>query len=196
MKKSEKKTFGKVFLKTGGQYNMKEQICKEEQSRNVAKGVMSSEEFAEFSASICNRFVQLCNIRINRITKDYAQAVVDVSDDLRNTFGRLHGGLLFTLGDTVAGMEARQDGRLYVTQSSNFEYISNVDSGRIYGTGRCVYRGKRMVVVQVEISAEDGKLLAVGTYNMMPTSMPAMKKTVSERGGYSEQFHGSARKSS
>lgn len=84
----------------------------------------------------------------------------------RNIHGILHGGYILLLADCAAGLTAYTDGRGYVTQSQNFNFIRSVASGKVYATGKVVHRGRTVVVVRVQVTDETGRLLGDGTFNM------------------------------
>ncbi len=88
-----------------------------------------------------------------------------------NLSGYAHGGLLAAMADTAAGIAARGDGRDYVTQSLNINYISNIRSGQLCARGEVVHRGKTITVVRVRIENEAGKLLVEASANMFCTGI-------------------------
>ena len=59
------------------------------------------------------------------LEQDYAVCKLDIRPECLNPFGMVHGGALCTLADNAAGMAAHTDGRLYVTQSSAFQFVKN-----------------------------------------------------------------------
>lgn len=59
------------------------------------------------------------------LEQDYAVCKLDIRPESLNPFGMVHGGALCTLADNAAGMAAHTDGRLYVTQSSTFQFVKN-----------------------------------------------------------------------
>ena len=81
-------------------------------------------------------------------------------------FGMVHGGALCTLADNAAGMAAHTDGRLYVTQSSTFQFVKNQGSGTIYAAARVRHRGRSTALVSVEITGDNHRLLAVAEFTM------------------------------
>ena len=66
----------------------------------------------------------------------------------------------------AAGMAARGDGRLYVTQSAHMNFIRNRKEGTLYARAKVVNRGRTVVIVRVEIVDEKDCLLAEGTMDM------------------------------
>lgn len=99
---------------------------------------------------------------------------VEIPEATKNGYGFMHGGYLFTVADTVAGMTAISDGSLYVTEDSHFQFIGNVKEGTLIADGRALHRGNTITTVLVDISTDDGKLLCHGTFNMfkIPSTTP------------------------
>lgn len=91
---------------------------------------------------------------------DRAVLVMEAEPRHQNPSGRIHGGALFTLADTAAGLAARSDGRLYVTQNADIHFIRSQSEGLLRAEGMVIHRGRSTCVVRVELTGEDGKLLA------------------------------------
>ena len=70
------------------------------------------------------------------------------------------------VADCTAGVTAHMDGRGYVTSDSHIQYISSIREGMILSEGQILHRGRSLVTVLVRLTAEDGRLLAQGTFNM------------------------------
>lgn len=112
-----------------------------------------------------NNFMDRNGISVIEVSEERAVLKSEIIDDFLNPYGYVHGGLLFTLADCAAGMLARTDGRKYVTQTANVNFIANVKDGTIIAKASFVSRKKRVSVVHVEIYWVD-TLLADFTFNM------------------------------
>ncbi|MDD3346090.1 PaaI family thioesterase [Oscillibacter sp.] len=97
---------------------------------------------------------------------DYAVCKLEVRPESLNPFGMIHGGAICTLADNAAGVAAHTDGRLYVTQNSTFYFMGNQRSGTIYATARVRHRGRSTVLIQVDITGDNEKLLATAEFSM------------------------------
>ena len=95
---------------------------------------------------------------------DYSKFRMDGRPDLLNPHGMIHGGALYTLADNAAGYAAHTDGRRYVTQTSSFHFLRNQGGGIVYAEGRVIHRGRTTCLTSVEITSEDGTLLATGEF--------------------------------
>lgn len=76
--------------------------------------------------------MQANHIRLISVKPDYAKLSMDIAKEALNVFGCIHGGALFGLADTTAGVAAFTDGKHYVTPSGNFHFIGNVSSGVVF----------------------------------------------------------------
>ena len=113
-----------------------------------------------------NPFMDFCGIEAVRAEHDDCEVKKTITATDKNPHGFVHGGLLFTLADCVAGLTARSDGRNYVTQSAHINFIKNLTEGTIHAYGTTLSRGRTIVIIRVQIKSEDGRLLADGTVDM------------------------------
>ncbi len=111
-------------------------------------------------------YIQYNGIVIDRIGMEESVLHVEMRHELENPYGMAHGGLLFTLADTVSGVTARADGRRYVTLDASIHYLKSGRKGRITATGHTVHRGRTVTVVEAAVTDDEGSLLASGTVTM------------------------------
>lgn len=113
-----------------------------------------------------NPYRELNGIVFIKIEQDYCKAEMIIKPEHINVGGYVHGGAFFTIADCVGGMTARTDGRKYVTQSAHINFIKNVQKGTVTAVGRILSRGRKISIVQVILSNEEGILLANATVDM------------------------------
>ena len=113
-----------------------------------------------------NPYLQMNHIKVDEVRRDYVRLYVDLVPELCNPYGIAHGGLLFTLSDCCAGINARTDGRSYVTLDSDFHFMNNVSAGRITAESYVLRRGGRVCVLRANTHDEDGNVLTDGTFTM------------------------------
>lgn len=112
-----------------------------------------------------NRFMTYNFIELSVLELDRAECRLRLRPESTNPSGMLHGGALYTMADSTAGSAAHSDGRIYVTQDSSMNYLSNIKEGTAVAVGTVVHRGKTTCLVNVDIIAEaTGKLLATGRF--------------------------------
>lgn len=114
---------------------------------------------------------------IIEVRPGYAKFSIEIPPESINLYGIVHGGFLFTLCDTAAGMATYAYGMVNTTQNGSIHYIKSVslDTHKIYVESRTIHKGRSTVVNQVEITTEAGQLAAVGTFTMFllkPVELP------------------------
>ncbi|HEM2808763.1 PaaI family thioesterase [Streptococcus suis] len=93
-----------------------------------------------------------------------------VSESSLNPYGMAHGGYLFTLADSVAGLTIVAQGSYAVTLQSNIHYMKAAKPGDDLSViGSCSHDGNRTKVVEVKIENQDGKLIASASFTMFVT---------------------------
>ena len=101
---------------------------------------------------------------IRHATQAFAQGVLEVGPNSINPHGKVHGGALATLADTVGGCCACSKGGLCVTSSSTMEFLRPADGPRIFCTATPKKMGYHLSVIQVELTNVSGETVATGTF--------------------------------
>lgn len=117
-----------------------------------------------------NSFMSHNGIVLTQMEADKAVVELEVTDQSRNLFGGVHGGVFLTMADCAAGGSARSGGGRFVTVSSSFEFFRNTQSQRVIATGQVRHRGRTICVSQVDVTDGEGQLLASGTFTMFRVS--------------------------
>ena len=76
--------------------------------------------------------------------------------------GVLHGGYLMTLADCAAAMLAHLNlpaGATTATIESKTNFLAAVRGGSVTARAELVHAGRRTIVVQVDVTADDGRLV-------------------------------------
>ncbi|HEM3429078.1 TPA: PaaI family thioesterase [Streptococcus suis] len=93
-----------------------------------------------------------------------------VTEKSLNPYGIAHGGFLFTLADSVAGLTTVARGAYSVTLQSNIHYMKAAKLGDTLSViGSCTHDGSRTKVVEVKIENQDKQLLASASFTMFVT---------------------------
>ena len=116
-----------------------------------------------------NAFMLHNGIQMTRMEKDYARIEADLTQENRNLYGAVHGGMFLTMGDCAAGGAARTNGYRYVTLSNSFEFYRTTKSDHLVAEGRIKSRGKTICVAEVEIRDKEERLLCGGTFTLFCT---------------------------
>ena len=103
-------------------------------------------------------------ILITRAERDYAQGILQVGPNSINPHGKVHGGALATLMDTVTGCCACSRGGSCVTANCSMEFLRVADGEILTCTATPKKMGKSLCVIQGEIKNDSGAVVATGTY--------------------------------
>lgn len=110
-----------------------------------------------------NKFMIYNGIAITDMEEGRVTAELTISENSLNPNAHLHGGAIFTMADVASGTLARQDGRQYATECADIHFLRGTVGGKVIAVARLIRRGRRTCVTQVEITGEQGALLAVVT---------------------------------
>jgi acyl-CoA thioesterase len=84
-----------------------------------------------------------------------------VQDYMLNAFGIMHGGFIFTLGDSCFALTTRTSGRMAVSRQADISFIAPVIPGAtLIAHGSEVTRFGRNCIVDVKIHDEAGRHIA------------------------------------
>ena len=93
-----------------------------------------------------------------------------VTDKNTNPYGTAHGGYLFTLCDTVAGLTAATMGDYAVTMQGNINYVKPAEKDDVLTvTGNICHNGSKTKVINVNIINQNDSLICTSTFTMYAT---------------------------
>jgi 1,4-dihydroxy-2-naphthoyl-CoA hydrolase len=108
-------------------------------------------------------FARYCGVELVTALPDTVEGRLSWAKELCTAKGRMHGGALMTLGDTVGAACAFlniPDGASTVTLESKTNFIQGVDEGAAIATARPLHVGGRFIVVQTTITDSHEALVA------------------------------------
>ena len=124
-------------------------------------------------------YYQLLQITLEQIDTGFARFRMPFRRELTQAYGVVHGGAIATLADTAvafAVMTLIQRGEMVTTAEFKINFFSAVTSGEMFGEARAVYRGKRLVVADMEVKNETGQLIAKGIATCAIIGAPKAKE--------------------
>lgn len=119
-----------------------------------------------------NYFMIHNHMTLLELEKDRAVGEVTIGQDSLNPLGTLHGGAYFTLADCVASAAARSSGMQYVTINSSFDFIRSAKQGKVRAIAMVRHRGRTTCMMAVDVTDEQGRLLAQGNFTMLNLNVP------------------------
>ena len=126
------------------------------------------EDFRKYEES--NGFLSRNHIHICSVSPEHSVVRVEIRPESCNAAGFVHGGLLMLLVDVAASQTAMADDGQYVTQNTFVSFLSNVKEGVLTAESKTVKRGRKTVLIHVQIFSEERKHLADATVTMMRTN--------------------------
>jgi 1,4-dihydroxy-2-naphthoyl-CoA hydrolase len=114
-------------------------------------------------------------LRIERGSPDEVVGTADWQEDRCTVGGALHGGYLMSLADAVGAMCAVQHlppGAITSTIESKTNFFRSVTGGAITVTATPLHTGRTTIVVQTDITRDDGKRVTrtTQTQAVIPTA--------------------------
>lgn len=111
-----------------------------------------------------HQFSYESGVLVTHLEPGLARGVLEAGPNSINPHGKIHGGALATLADTVGGCCACSKGGLCVTASSTMEFLRPADGPRIFCTATPKKMGYYLSVIQVELTNAAGETVATGTF--------------------------------
>ncbi len=102
---------------------------------------------------------------IEDVESGHAIARLEISHDLLNPNGVVHGGVLFTMVDTAMGqatMTSLEEGQLCASIEVHMRFLRPVVAGRLEADTTVIRRGRKVVHLESRIRDTDGVLVATG----------------------------------
>ena len=102
-------------------------------------------------------------IELTHVEPGLTRGVLHARPSSYNSEGRIHGGAIATLADTIAGCCACSTGGDCVTSSCSIEYL-RAANGDLFCEATPKKMGRSLSVIQVVITDTRGKTVATGTF--------------------------------
>ena len=111
-------------------------------------------------------FIKYSGIKITTAGNGHAEGEIEIQPHHLNPGGALHGGLIFTIMDTIGGFAARTLGVLPTTLSSNINFLRPTrGTKKIRAVADVIKRGRNVSVVRIDIFNDRDVLVASGAGN-------------------------------
>lgn len=126
-----------------------------------------------------NPFAAAIGMEILNIREGYVFARVKTRKELKNIYGDLHGGCLYTVADNMAGVAASTCGYYVTTVNGSIHYLKAArNTEYIYCEAEVIKPGRSISVVSVKIRDDQKMLLntAEFTYFNLKKREPSEEK--------------------
>ncbi|MGH2726327.1 MAG: PaaI family thioesterase [Actinomycetota bacterium] len=149
----------------------------EPRAERVAEAIANQEAF--FS----NTFPGMLGVRIVEAGPGHCVATLDVGASVKHPGGYAHGGALAGFGDTAAAwatFPTLDEGELFTTIEFKANFMSGVTGGRLRAEATSVHRGRRTMVIEVNVMTDDEARRPVA---MMIVTQAILQQSTGATGG-------------
>ena len=128
---------------------------------------LSSDELARLREALARvPYARLLGLEFVGAERGAARFAVDVREELTRMGGILHGGAIVSLLDSAAAfavLTLLDPGTNTVTVDFTVHFLRPVSAGRIEASARVLRRGRRVAILCVEATDQNGVLVATAT---------------------------------
>lgn len=109
-------------------------------------------------------FIQKTNLHMIELEEGYAKGEVKVDETLLNGMDMVHGGCLFSVMDTVAGIAAMTYGNQVTTLNGQVHFLRAAkECEYLYAAAQVVKAGRTIINCNVEVMTEKEKVVCQGS---------------------------------
>jgi acyl-CoA thioesterase len=105
-------------------------------------------------------FAQHVGIELLEVSKGKAKAKLTIAEPHLNSFGTVHGGVIFTLADFVFAVAANSHGTIAMAISVSISYIQAVTGGTLFAEAEEVSLNPKLGTYSVRVTDEMDKIVA------------------------------------
>lgn len=112
-----------------------------------------------------DKFAVDTGITLDELTQDKAICSLELTDNHKNAYGGVMGGVIFTLSDFAFAVLSNQIHQLTVAQQVSINYLSAPKGEKLIAEATCRKNGRTSSIVIVNVSDDTGRDVAqfVGT---------------------------------
>ena len=110
-------------------------------------------------------FLRFIGIEYGRSENGVGSVSLEIQPHHLQAAGQVHGGLIAMLADTSFFRAARSllaPGQRTTTIELKVNFLENTNSGRLTATTRVISNSNRLLVGDIEVTADDSRLIAQG----------------------------------
>ncbi len=119
-----------------------------------------------------NPVFRFMGIELVEVAVGHATLMLPCREELRNSMGLVQGGILAVLADVAGGVSLNSVlpdplKAMIPTIECKLNFLRPATEEDIVARGKVVHRGRQIAVCQVDLSTEQGTLLATGLFTYM-----------------------------
>lgn len=110
-------------------------------------------------------FITNNNYKVLKVSENYCELEGTLTDTSKNHLNIAHGGYIFGLADTCAGIAAMTDFRTAVTIDANITYLKQVTGSKVKAIAKPLKVGKKISMFEIYIYNDKEELVAKANMN-------------------------------
>ena len=112
-----------------------------------------------------DKFAVSSGVTLDELSDDEAICSLNVSDNHKNAYGGVMGGVIFTLADFAFAVLSNQIHQPTVAQQVDIHYLSSPKGDKLIAKATCRKNGRTSSIINVDISDDVGRDVAqfIGT---------------------------------
>ena len=111
-------------------------------------------------------YMRLNGLEVTELAPGYCEARAPMSKEKMNPHGMAHGGYLFTLCDTAAGVAATTLGRKVVGRTASIHFLRPGSGTYFTAKSRVIQSGRHMALGRVDVFDDQEELIATADVEM------------------------------
>lgn len=105
---------------------------------------------------------QSLNIKLIHVAQGMAQASMLVTDTMLNGHKSCHGGIIFSLADSVFAFACNSENFAAVAANCHIDFVNPAFKGdQLIATAKKQYQGKRTGIYQIEVKNQHDQMIAL-----------------------------------
>ncbi len=106
-------------------------------------------------------YAKKIGMRLVEVGEGYAKVEMDVTPDMDNIFGMLHGGAIFSLIDEAFEVSCNSHGTVALALNVNISYLAAPEPGsRLTAESRELNRTRKTGLYDIRVTDDKGRLIA------------------------------------
>ena len=118
---------------------------------------------AEAEMKLDKGFVHNNNYKLIEVKDNYCKLEGIMTKTSLNPYNMAHGGYIFGLADTAAGIASRTNGRIALTLGANINYLKKATGQKLIAEAQVLKAGRTISTYEVSIYNENQILVAKST---------------------------------
>ena len=107
-----------------------------------------------------DKYAVMTGVTLDELTEDEAICSLEITDDHKNAYGGVMGGVMFTLADFTFAVLSNQIHQLTVAQQVDIHYLSAPKGEKLIAKATCRKNGRTSSIINVDISDDTGRDVA------------------------------------